>query len=120
MSFQKLIKILVIFSLFADVTYAAGGSLWGEIDEPAHDVSVSPLVGPTAPPPPDKTVCNVLAQKADLGNDVLNSAKMQGDLKNMMSAVKPEYVMILADTAATKDLYRQFRELYLAMYCSKK
>jgi len=117
MRMPQLIKTLVIFSLVADVTYAAGGSLWGDIDTPSHDVSVSPII---TPPPPDKNVCDVLGQKAELGSDILNSAKMQGDLKNMMSAVRPEYVMILADPVATKDLYRQFRELYLAMYCSKK
>jgi len=143
MNINNLIKILVICSMSADVTYAATGSLWGNVDTPVDSTlaPVSPKSSATKPttgvtvasvsafsapddvllPPPvyQKTVCEVLAQKADLGNDVLNSSKMQNDLKNMAAIAKPEYVMILSDLAATKKLYQQFREAYLLENCKK-
>ena len=135
MRIKKLTNILFVICCFsASATYAAA-SLWGDIDMPQqHDANLVPTTPQSvttnnsvtttnvelAPPAvPLKNVCDVLAEKADLGNDIINSSKMQSDLKIRANSVKPEYVMLLTDPAATKKLYQQFREIYLKQNCKK-
>ena len=135
--------LLAIVSLFSGVTYATAAvrSLWGEIDE-KDEVTITPIqpqpqpqpqqsipqpeaaaVAATAPVVPEVveqlSICQVLLAKTDLGVDGITATQMQEALKVTLNNAKPEYKLLLGDPVVTRDLYKQFRELYLQKNCKK-
>lgn len=118
--------IIILASIFAGATYAASGSLWGDIDDPNANkppaATIKPEevnVLPTAPVVEKKTTCEILKQQTELGKDIIASAKVQDALRNNSSTVANEYKAFLANPDSVNDLYKQFRDQYLKKFCAK-
>ncbi len=129
---MKVKLILLCFSLFiSGATYAASGSLWGDIDQPMQDAKdavreqmaeeAKLLEEQTAKAEAEagKTVCEVLIAQPRLDFDNLNDPDLLAKLRTTMNAMPDEYKVLVSTHDAMDELYQQYRNKYIRTYCTK-
>lgn len=130
--------LVLVISIFASTTYAAGKSLWGDIDDPQAEppvivqqpqpttktinkpiVSVPAAAAATAVVEPEqKTTCEIIRAQPILDSNLMRSPAIQDALRNNLQLVSAAYKGIFSNTAAINAIYAQYRTLYLKRYCS--
>lgn len=141
----KLITLLIT-TLFSLSTYAASGSLWGDIDEPVKDLKqieseeranenanteksskitlddtstgATQKVA-TETEEPQMTICEILTQTPSLSIKNLQSTVTLGKIRTIMNAMPDEYKALTSTPEATNKLYDEYRKMYIKTYCTR-
>lgn len=118
------ISLVIIFAcLSSGLTYAASGSLWGDIDETVPsskelERQQKALEQQQLEIQNQKTVCEIFAAQPTLTADKESLSKIQDALAKAYKVALPQYQGLIANPEAANKLYMEYRNLYLKTYCT--